>query len=214
MEFMDNIIALFVFQIAVLVFSVVIHEVSHGAIAERLGDPTARLLGRITLNPLKHLDPFGSFVVPVVLWFLSSGTFIIGWAKPVPFNPWNLKNPIAAAAKIAAAGPAANILIALAFGIVVRFWYVFGPPQIFLFLFSIIVEINILLAIFNLVPIPPLDGSKILYALLPRNEAGAAVITFLERFGLWLLLLFIFFGFDFIVPIVQFVFTLFTGLRL
>lgn len=211
---MDNIIALFVFQIAVLVFSVVIHEVSHGAIAERLGDPTARLLGRITLNPLKHLDPFGSFVVPVVLWFLSSGTFIIGWAKPVPFNPWNLKNPIAAAAKIAAAGPAANILIALAFGIVVRFWYVFGPPQIFLFLFSIIVEINILLAIFNLVPIPPLDGSKILYALLPRNEAGAAVITFLERFGLWLLLLFIFFGFDFIVPIVQFVFTLFTGLRL
>ena len=211
---MDNIIALFVFQIAVLVFSVVIHEVSHGAIAERLGDPTARLLGRITLNPLKHLDPFGSFVVPVVLWFLSSGTFIIGWAKPVPFNPWNLKNPIAAAAKIAAAGPAANILIALAFGIVVRFWYVFGPPQIFMFLFSIIVEINILLAIFNLVPIPPLDGSKILYALLPRNEAGAAVITFLERFGLWLLLLFIFFGFDFIVPIVQFVFTLFTGLRL
>jgi Zn-dependent protease len=210
---MDN-ISLFIFELLVLVFSVVIHEVSHGALAEKLGDPTARLLGRLTLNPIPHIDPVGSILLPAVLWFISGGSFVVGWAKPVPYNPWNLKNPIAAAAKIAFAGPAANLAIAAVFGILIRFMHAFDASSLLVVLFALIVQVNILLAIFNLVPLPPLDGSKVLYALLPRTAQGAAVITFLERNGLILLLLFVFFGFDLIVPIMQLLFTLLTGLRL
>src|SRR3989338_7449225 len=100
----------FIFQIIVLIFSVVIHEVSHGYVAEYLGDPTARLAGRLTLNPVKHLDLFGSFILPVSLWFLTGGAMVFGWAKPVPYNPYNLKDPISGGAKIAAAGPLSNFL--------------------------------------------------------------------------------------------------------
>jgi Zn-dependent protease len=208
----DN-ISLLIFQLLVLLFSVVIHEVSHGAMAEKLGDPTARLLGRITLNPIPHIDPLGSILLPALLWFVSGGAFVVGWAKPVPYNPWNLKNPTAAAAKIALAGPAANLALAVAFGIFLRFASAIDGSPMLLVLFGVIVQINILLAIFNLVPLPPLDGSKVLYALLPRTNQGAAIITFLERNGLILLLLFIFFGFDLLIPTMRFLFTLLTGLR-
>lgn len=210
---MDN-IPLFVFELLVLIFSVVIHEVSHGVMADKLGDPTARLLGRLTLNPIPHIDPLGSIFLPIALWFFSGGTFVVGWAKPVPYNPWNLKNPISAAAKIALAGPMANLALALAFGIFLRFVHVLEANPMLILLFGIVVQVNILLAIFNLVPLPPLDGSKVLYAILPRTNQGAAIITFLERNGMILLVFFVFFGFDLLIPIIQFLFTLLTGLRL
>ena len=210
---MDS-VSLLIFELVVLVFSVVIHEVSHGAMAEKLGDPTARLLGRLTLNPIPHIDPIGSILLPAVLWFISGGAFVVGWAKPVPYNPWNLKNPVSAAAKIALAGPAANLALAVAFGIFLRFAHALDASAPLLVFFGLIVQINILLAVFNLVPLPPLDGSKVLYAILPRTAQGAAVITFLERNGMILLLVFIFFGFDLIIPIMRFLFALLTGFRL
>lgn len=206
---MEN-VPLLLFQLLVLLFSVVIHEISHGYAAEQLGDPTARLSGRLTLNPLKHLDPFGSFLLPLLLSFL--GGPVIGWAKPVPYNPYNLKNPRSGAAKIAAAGPASNLFLALVFGIILRVMSGSGySPQFLDELFAIIVYLNILLAIFNLVPIPPLDGSKVLFAFLPKNEASLRFALFLERYGMFILLAFIFFGFSLIVPLINALFFVITG---
>jgi len=153
----------FVFQIAVLIMSVVIHEVSHGYAASYLGDQTARYQGRLTLNPLKHLDFVGSFLVPSLSYFL--GGFIFGWAKPVPYNPYNLRPGRWSEAAVAVAGPTSNILLALIFGILLRISVSSDPA--FIQITSLIVFINILLAIFNLMPIPPLDGSKVLFSLLP-----------------------------------------------
>ncbi len=195
---------IFVFQIIVLLFSVVIHEISHGYVAEYLGDPTARLAGRLTLNPIKHLDPFGSFVLPISLWFLTGGSMIFGWAKPVPYNPNNLRDPISGGAKIAAAGPISNFLIALIFAIAFRIVRVIAPDsEILLQSFALIVSINILLAVFNLVPIPPLDGSKLLPVILPRNETTERILNFLNQNGFVLILIFIFFGFELIRPIIR-----------
>ncbi|MDP2598425.1 MAG: site-2 protease family protein [Candidatus Liptonbacteria bacterium] len=201
-----------IFQLAVLIFSVMIHEVSHGYVAEYLGDPTARLAGRLTFNPLKHLDPIGSFVLPVALWYLTNGQFVFGWAKPVPYNPMNLKDPLAGGAKIAAAGPIANFVVAILFGILFRTMSIFSFAPPFLGeLFGIIIFVNILLAIFNLVPIPPLDGSKVLFALLPKTETGFRFAAMLERYGMVLVLIFIFFGFELIMPIINMLFVLIAG---
>ena len=201
---MDSAVIL-VFQLIVLIFSVMIHEISHGYIAEYLGDPTARLAGRLTLNPLKHLDFFGSFLLPVSLFLLSGGGFVFGWAKPVPYNPAYLKNPKSGAGKIASAGPLSNLIIAVAFGALLRVLLLSGYPlgqELGLF-FSFIIYINLLLAVFNLVPVPPLDGSKVLFAILPSSEFSLRMMSFLERYGLVLILLFIFFGFRFITPIID-----------
>src|SRR3989344_1166355 len=156
-----------IFSIAALVMSVVIHEVSHGYAALRGGDQTAKLAGRLTLNPLKHLDPIGSFLVPLLT---SLAGFTFGWAKPVPYNPYNLRNKRFGEALVATAGPLSNILIAIIFGIIVRVSALYELPVsvAFLKIVGIIVLINIVLAIFNLVPIPPLDGSKILLSILPH----------------------------------------------
>ena len=193
-----------IFQLIVLLFSVVIHEVSHGVVAERLGDPTARLAGRLTLNPIKHLDLFGSFLLPLSLYFISGGGFIFGWAKPVPYNPLNLKNPEKGGGLIAAAGPLSNFALAIIFGFLFRFLNFFPFEENLLIslgqFFSVIILVNVMLGIFNLMPIPPLDGSKILFALLPRG--ASQIRMFLERYGIFLLLLFIFFGFRLITPIV------------
>src|SRR3989344_7206534 len=113
---MEGILAVIAY-IIILVFSVMAHEVAHCAVADRLGDPTARLAGRLNFNPLNHIDPFGSVILPTLLYFVSGGSFVFGWAKPVPYNPFNLSNPKQAAGLIAAAGPITNFFIALVFGI-------------------------------------------------------------------------------------------------
>ncbi len=200
------------FQLLVFLFSVIVHEVAHGVVALRLGDTTAKDMGRLTLNPLPHLDLFGSVLVPLFLYFISAGTFIFGWAKPVPYNPYNLKNPAVGGGMIALAGPLANLSVAFIFGLIVRLAgplliaYGLGTAVVF---FHLIIFINVLLAIFNLVPIPPLDGSKVLFAFLPARFS--AVRDFLNRYGFSLLLLFMFFGFRLIIPVMAFVYELFAG---
>lgn len=201
-----------VFQIIVLIFSAVIHEVSHGFMAEKLGDNTARIAGRLTFNPFKHLDFFGSFILPMSLYFLSGGNFIFGWAKPVPYNPLNLKNPLRAGGLIALAGPLSNFFIALFFGLILRFGGINLLSSEIGVLFSIIVYINILLGVFNLIPVPPLDGSKVLIGFLPSNfKIQNNISIFFERYGLILILFLIFFGFNFIWIVVNFIFKLIVG---
>lgn len=197
-----------IFSIAVLIISVIAHELSHGYAAEALGDPTARLAGRLTLNPFKHLDPVGSVLVPTLSFYL--GGFIFGWAKPVPYNPYNLRGGQYAEAFVASAGVLTNIFLAVFFGLILRFASM-GLPVSFVELLSTIVIINLILAIFNLVPIPPLDGSKLLFALLPSHSRE--VDRLLERFGLLFLILFIFFLWRFFIPLIYSIFTLITGLH-
>ena len=200
----------FIFQILILIMSVVIHEVSHGYAARALGDHTAEYEGRLTLNPAKHLDPVGSFLVPFASYML--GGFIIGWAKPVPYNPYNLRPSRWSEAMVAGAGPISNIGIALIFGLFLRFVAgSFASPAL-LEVTVIIVFINLLLAVFNLMPIVPLDGSKILFALFPQSYGGLR--SFFERYSLVLLLVFIFFIWEFLFPIVTLVFRLITGVSL
>jgi Zn-dependent protease len=199
-----------IFAIIVLIFSIVIHEFSHGWVADQLGDPTARYAGRLTLNPIPHIDPLGSVLLPLILLLSGSG-FIIGWAKPVPYNPYNLKDQKKGPALVALAGPAVNLLIAVIFGLAIRLMIAQDLPMYsdFITFFSIIVIYNILLAVFNLVPIPPLDGSKILFSVLPYSMRG--VQETLERNSMLFLLLFIFFGFSLIQPIILLLFALITG---
>lgn len=201
----------FIFQIVILIFSVVIHEVSHGYAAFMLGDNTAKYEGRLTLNPVKHLDMFGSIFLPLIL-FLTNSSFIIGWAKPVPFNPYNLRNQRWGEAIVAAAGPLSNIAIALIFGLFLRFGLSTGLIESFniLKVTTMIVLINLLLAVFNLIPIPPLDGSKILFSFL--SIRWGPVREFLERFGLFLVLIFVFFFWGIVSPIIAKLFMLITGL--
>lgn len=181
--------------IIALIFSIVIHELSHGLTADQLGDPTARHYGRLTLNPLAHLDPVGSFLVPLLTFF--GGGFIFGWAKPVPYNPLNLRQPRRDSILVALAGPASNIILAIA---LVVFYKVFGstlPLQSQTFFLSII-RLNLGLAIFNLIPIPPLDGSRIFLSLLPFQ-----IQALLEVYGIFLLLIFIMFFSGIVVTIVN-----------
>jgi len=198
----------FIFAIAVLIMSIVAHEVSHGYMAGILGDPTAKLAGRLTLNPLKHLDFLGSIVVPSVTYLL--GGFIFGWAKPVPYNPYNLKNQKWGPALVGLAGPSSNILIAIFFGILIRLNAEFSIlPFAFIEIAGLVVFINLILAIFNLVPIPPLDGSKVLFALIPYRYSH--VQAKIEQYGFYILLIFIFFFFQAIFPIISILFRLITG---
>lgn len=155
-----------IFWLLVLVFSVILHEVAHGYMANYLGDPTAKLQGRLTLNPLKHIDPLGTLFLPFLL-FITGSSILIGYAKPVPYNPYNIKNKNGEAL-VAGAGPGTNILLALIFGLLIRFFGGIMDP-VLAQAFMIIVSVNVFLAIFNLIPIPPLDGSKVLSALLPHT---------------------------------------------
>ncbi len=205
----------YIFLIIVLIFSIVVHEVSHGAMAYYLGDPTAKYAGRLTLNPLKHLDPIGSVVVPIFLILmtkLTGGGIIFGWAKPVPINPYNFRDQKYGEAKVALAGPGANLVIALIFGLSLRFLpVIYTLPGVYL-MFSYIVYINILLAVFNLLPIPPLDGSHILFTFLPLKAENVKV--FLNQFGIFILLFIIFFFFPWIVLIINWIFSLIVGVPL
>ena len=209
-EFKIFIMVTFIFSILILIFSVIVHEVSHGYAAYFQGDNTAKYAGRLTLNPLKHLEWFGSFILPVISYFL--GGFIVGWAKPVPFNPYNLRNQKWGEAIVAIAGPVANICLALFFGLLLRFGFLASLGDGFVYIAGTIVFINLILATFNLVPIPPLDGSKILFSILPSRWQNFR--PFLERYGFFILIFFIFFLWQYMLPVVSREFTWITGLSI
>lgn len=199
-----------IFQIIILIFSVVVHEVAHGYAAYLLGDHTAKYQGRLTLNPLKHLDPFGSVVLPLILYISNAG-FMIGWAKPVPFNPYNLKNQRWGEAIVAVAGPLSNIAIAVVFGFLLRIGFIFGfVNEQIIHITSYIVLINLILAVFNLIPIPPLDGSKIVFSVFQISWGPTRV--FLERFGIVLVLGFVYFFWPIVSPVIIHLFGFITGL--
>lgn len=201
-----------IFAIIILIVSVMVHELSHGYMADFLGDPTARLAGRLTLNPLKHIDLWGSIIVPIITSFLG---FTFGWAKPVPYNPYNLKNKRSGELLIALAGPASNLIIALVFGTFIRLvMNHYGslsnsPAGSFVMISSYIVVINIVLAIFNLIPVPPLDGSKILFSILPHQYSRTRAM--LEAYAPILILFVVFFLWQIVMPVIPWLFKLITG---
>jgi len=201
------------FQIVILIFSVVLHEVSHGVVAYSLGDTTAKNSGRLTLNPIPHLDLFGSIILPGFLLLASyaagGGGMIFGWAKPVPINPFNFRDQKYGPAKVSLAGPASNFAIALIFGLILRFLPVETFNPIFALALVYIVQINILLGVFNLLPLPPLDGSHLLFSVLPQSMEH--IKTFLLGYGSILLLLLIFFFFNFISFFTSIIFRLIVG---
>jgi Zn-dependent protease len=193
--------------------------VAHGTVANWLGDQTAKYSGRLTLNPLKHLDLFGSFLLPLGLFIATQGRMVLGYAKPVPINPMNFRDQRFGSAKVAVAGAAVNFILAVVFGLALRSLLGFGlinPVASSLYdMCTYIVAINLLLAIFNLVPLPPLDGSHILFTFLPPSQDDFKV--FLQRYGGMILLFLLFFPIadfsliGFLLRIVSFLFRIIVG---
>ncbi len=195
--------------------AIILHEVSHGWVADRLGDSTARYSGRLTLNPVAHIDLFGTIILPLVL-LITPGNFIFGYAKPVPINPYNLRNPRRDIIWVSLAGILTNLALAAVSAMLFRFvasaspgsWSLIAIPLAMMLRVSVM--INIILAIFNAIPIPPLDGSRVLAHLLPPEQA--AVFSKLEPYGFIIILLLFFTGvIDFIWPIIRFFMALFLG---
>ncbi len=199
-----------IFSIAILILSVIIHEVAHGIAALSQGDATAKYAKRLTINPLRHIDPVGSIIVPFIMALLPGG-IMFGWAKPVPVNPYNFRNKRWGEAFVAFAGPLSNILIALIAGLSLRF-FIGVMPDATAQILILTALINIVLAIFNLIPIPPLDGSKILFSVLPRNMAQ--VRDSLEKYSFLFVIIFVFFIWQFFTPLIYTVFSLITGVQL
>ena len=199
-----------VFSLIAVFMAIVLHEVSHGYVASRLGDPTARNHGRLTLNPLAHVDPVGTILVPVGLailrFLLAWPTPLFGWAKPVPINPANFRNPLRGMLYVALAGPGTNLALALATAAIGRLLLLaiptellFGPVgfagnliQWFFYLLSAFVIYNLILAVFNILPIPPLDGSRILMYFLPAG--GRRFLLSIERYGFFILIAVLYLG--------------------
>lgn len=182
-------------SLIVLIYSSVLHEIAHGAMAYRLGDPTAKLRGRLTLNPVPHIDPFFSLLMPALTYIMSAGTFIFGGAKPVPVDPYNLRDGHKDLALVSLVGPLTNVLLAVFAASIAHILY---PDLTFSGLLrhdlasmvlAHMIQWNILLAVFNLIPIPPLDGSKV-FSLLLSHKAAARYLA-LESMGFFLLILFI-----------------------
>lgn len=198
-----------VLYLVVLIFSVVIHEVSHGLVAEKLGDPTARLAGRLTLNPLPHIDLFSSILLPAFLIWVQS-PIIFGAAKPVPVNYANLKRPKRDMALVALAGPGSNFLLALLCALPLRFG-LFSSQTLGGEFLAQAVLVNLVLGIFNLLPIPPLDGSKILAGVI--SEKFLPALFSLERYGFFLVIVFLYLGIldAVMVPVLRFFLRLFLG---
>lgn len=195
-----------ILSIGVLILSTIIHEVAHGAMAYRLGDPTAKYQGRLTLNPVSHIDPFGSVILPFLSYQL--GGIIFGWAKPVPYNPYNLRDQRFGELKVAIVGPLSNLALAVIFGLVLRFAGSALPAAAGDAL-EIVVFVNLVLAVFNMIPVPPLDGSKVLFGLFP--SAFQSFRETFERFGFVLVVFVVFFAWTFISPIIYGLFDLIVG---
>ncbi len=196
-----------IYSFLVLIFSIVIHEVAHGWMAYRLGDPTAKYQGRLSLNPIAHIDPIGSVLFPIFTLILTRGQGpVFGWAKPVPINPYNFRDQKWGQLKTAIAGPLVNIILAVISGLLIRF---LPFSSAIFYLLSVICIVNLSLAIFNLVPVPPLDGSYIFLSFFPAK--AQKIEFFFQRYGFLILLLFVFFASDFIGPLVTKVFYLIVG---
>jgi Zn-dependent protease len=194
-----------IFFLIVIIPSAIIHEYMHGWVANQLGDPTARYAGRLTLNPKAHVDPWGTFLLPLFLFIVTAGKFLFAYAKPVPYNPYNLKNQKWGPVAVALAGPGSNFFLAAVFGLLFQ---LMATSAVAPFLFMVVYA-NVLLALFNLVPIPPLDGSKLLFAIIPDSMAHVRVT--LERYGIFLLLIFMIFYWPFLSPLIGTVVWWFTG---
>ncbi len=175
--------------IIILLFSLTLHELMHALVSDKLGDPTARHQGRISLNPLAHIDPFTTLLLPALL-ILAGSPIIFGAAKPVPFTPWNVRYGKWGIALISVAGPLTNLVIAILLSIYLQFFYSS-------FLLTAI-SVNVAFFVFNMIPFPPLDGSRILYAVAPRGLRD--VMDKIEGAGMIALFLFLFVGFRFIAP--------------
>lgn len=205
---MLNEIVLIAFYVVILLYSVIVHEVFHGVAALWLGDPTAKYAGRITFNPTKHIDPWWTLAMPLLMLALTAGKFAFGAAKPVPYNPYNLKDQRWGPAMVAMAGPASNLAIALFFAIMARFVAIPAASKIDIIqnitnwgnisqtisgsvgaiIFTLMIMVifwNVLLAFFNLIPIPPLDGSKIVFSLF---SLPAQIVGVLEQYGFIILI--------------------------
>ncbi|MCK4916835.1 MAG: site-2 protease family protein [Candidatus Omnitrophica bacterium] len=187
-----------IFFIIILFLSITIHEFAHGWIAYKLGDLTAKHSGRLTLNPLAHIDPFGTVVLPILTLIISRGLFPFGYAKPVPINPYNFKNPKKDIRWVGLAGPGINIIFAIILTLIIKLNISFLQDAL-----KLGVLINLILAIFNLIPIPPLDGSKILASLLP-NKYSYPYLK-MEKYGFLIIIFLIMSGFIkwFLIPLVN-----------